>query len=311
MARIVKVERVRSIRIVAALVLAALIILVFLLTHKATKSIALPVGVLDNLQPVLTAISEKDRTKLFVSPVLPVARNINRKSFATQKDIWSFVQQALKSGDSSDLFEAKTAVSTCAQIVSAHSRIQNFVSGGNHTGISGPLTPSRQLAAAELLSKCDGFINAGMGGTREVAMQLKSALANAPGEHYDISPASTDISPVRIQGLLVSDSAEARTIAGFLAAPLWEKSMGISLDDPRSIEVRQAISLASCDLSADCSAHGTLALQACVFNNLCDQTGTDGWDKALSDEQIRSITAYKNQFEAAVQKQDWQALGIN
>ena len=115
----------------------------------------------------------------------------------------------------------------------------------------------------------------------------------------------------RLKGLVDSDSAEARTIAAFLVEPHWQKSLNISSDDPKSAEVSVAITLATCDLSADCSAQGTNALRDCVFANLCDEDFSLTWRNGFTDEQVKEILDFKSRFEDAIKTKDWNALGIN
>lgn len=227
-------------------------------------------------------------------------------SYQAQSDLWGFAQRALASGQPAQLFEGYAASRECLGIAGMVDELTQIASGGAQAHLPQPVTPQRQVAIHQVMSKCQGFIRAGVPGSRELLRSLRAAGQEQGAAEFDALQSSASSS---LPALLFSDSPAAREAALPLLLKEWPRLQGIAEpSDHRADLIGVAALLATCELGRDCSQAGYGTQLQCALSGRCTTTLWEGWDAPLSAEDQTIVAAYRAQLLRAVKTKNLHVL---
>jgi hypothetical protein len=249
--------------------------------------------------PVESAVSQAAVPKS-TQPLRPAT------SFSGEKDIWGFAHKALARGRTEDLLEARIATTNCLTQQAIAPQLKAAAAGASSPAFHGAMTPGRQMAIADLQSRCAGFEKVGKDGALSFNRELVNRLEQAG---YKIDPKKGPTSENLRFGLSAGAPDFMAASTEMLLGPLT-KRMDIPDKDPREDLVAQALILAQCDLGIDCSAEGWRALQKCALVGECGGELNAGWEQEYDPQKVSQINAYRQEIVAAIKSHDWKALGL-
>ncbi|MET3135154.1 hypothetical protein AAKU55_005457 [Oxalobacteraceae bacterium GrIS 1.11] len=216
-------------------------------------------------------------------------------SYESALDLHQFFMIAKESKDPSLLYQGYRAYIECQSLVSNASNLRAAFSGGDPSGLQGPLTPERQAASEELLKRCRGFermserdLNEAGIALREKAKKMGSVEAIMDG----IDPPAA-IDSATLIGLLQAHTPSAYERAAPALATAVANSMNVLPESSQFKKIEIAVMLAGCDLGKDCSASSYRTLLQCTYYNNCQKPLYDDWQSGMSDTDIQQIIGLK------------------
>lgn len=225
-------------------------------------------------------------------------------TFDTAPDLWLHARRLIQAGGRRQLREAKAAIEACLGASENAANLAAFISGAE-SDATGPLTPDRQVAAMQLMRRCDGFMRVGPGKTGELLDATVEALKAQGG---DAAMALVDARGIaaRLREGAGPDLGEAlqRTLR------YWQQKHAAGDADPRTADFALALRLAVCDLGRDCSVDGLPALTACLVEGQCGQGWREDWRDGLRAESVAAVSQYREQIVQAVRQRDLGFFGL-
>jgi len=225
-------------------------------------------------------------------------------TFDTAPDLWLHARRLIQAGGRRQLLEAKAAIQACVAVSENASKLAAFISGVE-SGLTGPLTPDRQVAAMQLLRRCDGFMRVGPDKTRELLGETVEAL-----KLQGVDSAESVVDERGIAARLEEGAGPDVGETLQMTLPYWQEKHVVGDDDQRTADFALALNLAACDLGRDCSAKGIPALTACLAEGRCGQGLKDDWRSGLREESIAAASQYREQIVQAVRQRNFGIFGL-
>ena len=235
---------------------------------------------------------------------MPAPQVLPAWTFDTAPDLWLHALGLIQAGGRRQLLEAKAAIEVCLGVSENAAKLAAFISGTD-ADASGPLTPDRQVAAMQLMRRCDGFIRVGPDRTGELLDEAVEAL-KAQGVGSAMALADERGVAARLEEGAGPDVGDAlqRTLRS------WQRKHAAGDDDPRTADFALALSLAVCDLGRDCSVNGIPALTACLVDGRCGMGLKEDWRSGLRAESVAAVSQYREQIVQAVHQRNLGFFGL-